>query len=78
MALRDIPTRFITCEKSLCVTGAILPHRFQSMTSMFRGKRSTLETSILILRGRSSASDVSSYVVFANRIVSAASSGDDV
>ena len=45
---------------------------------MFRGKRSTLETSILNLRGRSSASDVSSYVVLANRIVSAASSGDDV
>ena len=35
VALRDIPTCFITCQKSFCVTGSILVHRFQKMTCIF-------------------------------------------
>ena len=46
------------------MTGAILLRHFQKM--------------IWILRGRRSASDMSCYVVVANRIVGAASSGDNV
>ena len=46
LALRDIPTCAIMCQKSFCVTGEILLHRFQKMTSIFRGRRSTLEMSI--------------------------------
>ena len=53
-ALRGIPTCFIMCQKSFCVTGAILLHRFQKMTFMFRGRRSTLDVPIFILRGRRS------------------------
>ena len=78
VALCDIPTCFITCQKSFCVAGAILLRRFQKMRSSFRGRRSTLATSIVILRGRRSTSDVSCCVVFANRIVRAARSGDMV
>ena len=38
-------------------------HRFRKMTSIFRGKRSTLETSIVTLRGRRRTSEVSCYVL---------------
>ena len=38
--------------KPFCVTGAILLHRCQKMSCIFRSRRSTLETSIVILRGR--------------------------
>ena len=48
VALRDIPTCFITCQKPFCVAGAIAG--FQKMTCIVRGRRSTLETSIFILR----------------------------
>ena len=44
----------------------------------FRGKRSTLETSNVILRGKHSTLDMSCCVFSANRIVSAAKSGDKV
>ena len=54
MALRAIPTCFTTCQKSFCVTGAILLHRFQKKTSMSRGRRSTLDVSTFIFRGRQS------------------------
>jgi len=64
VALRDIPTCFVTCRKSLCVAGAILLRRFQKMCCIFRGRRSTL--------------DVSCCVFIANRIGRAASSGDKV
>ena len=37
----------------------ILLNRLQKMSCVFRGKRSTLQTSILILRGRHSTSDAS-------------------
>ena len=66
------------CRNSFCVTGAILSHRFQKMTSIFRGRRNSLKTSIVILRGRRSASDVSCCLLCANPIVRAASSGDCV
>ena len=78
MALCDIQTCFVTCRKSFCVAGAILLRRFQKMRGSFRGRRSTLDASIVILRGRRSTLDVSCRVFFANRIGRAASSGDKV
>ena len=78
VALRDIQTCFVTCRKSFCVAGAIPLRRFQKMCGSFRGRRSTLDVSIVILRGRRSTLDVSRCVLFANRIGRAASSGDKV
>ena len=78
VALRDIQTCFVTCRKWFCVAGAILLRRFQKMRCSFRGRRSTLDVSIVILRGRRSTLDVSCCVFFANRIGRAASSGDKV
>ena len=75
VALRDIQTCFVTCRKSFCVAGAILLRRFLKMRCSFRGRRSTLDVSIVNLRGRRSALDVSCGVFFANRIGRAASSG---
>ena len=40
VALRDIPTCFITCPKSFCVTDAILFRGFQKLSWIFRGRRS--------------------------------------
>ena len=74
VALCDIPTCLIMCRQSFCVAGAILLRRFHKMSCTFRGRRSTLETSIVILRGRRSTSDVSCCV---NRIVRAASHADN-
>ena len=51
MAIRDIQTCFVTCRKSFCVAGA--------MRGSFRGRRSTLDGSIVILPGRRSTLDVS-------------------
>ena len=60
VALRDIQTCFVTCGKSLCVAGAMLLRSFQKMMrSIFRGRRNTSETIIIILRGRHSTLDVS-------------------
>ena len=78
VALRDIQTCSATCRKSFCVAGAILLRRFQKMCCSFRGRRSTLDVSIVIFRGRRSTLDVSCCVFFANRIGRAASSGDKV
>ena len=78
VALRDIQTCFATCWKSFCVAGAILLWRFQKMCCSFRGRRSTLDVSIVIFRGRRSTLDVSCCVFFVNRIGRAASSGDKV
>ena len=50
VALRGIPTCFMTCYKSFCVAGAILLLHFQKMRCIFRGRRSTLDTSDVILR----------------------------
>ena len=46
-----------------------------NMICNFRGKRNTLKTAIVILRGQRSTSNVSCSVFFADRIVRAASSG---
>ena len=59
-ALRDIQTCFVSRRKSFCdFCGAvtILLRRFRTMSCSFVGKRSTLETSIVIVRGRVSTSD---------------------
>ena len=60
------------------MTGARLLHRFQKMPSIFRGMCNTLDVSMFMLRGRRNTLDVSCCVFFANRIVRAASSGDNV
>ena len=78
VALRDIQRCFVTCRKSFCVAGAILLRRVQKMCCSFRGRRSTLDVSIVIFRGRRSTLDVSCCVFFVNRIGRAASSGDKV
>ena len=78
VGLRDIQTCFVTCGKLFCVAGAILLRRFQKMRCRFRGRRSTLDVSSVILRGKCSALDVWCCVFFANRIGRAASSGDKV
>ena len=62
VALRDIQTYSVTCRKSFCVAGAILLRRFQKMCCIFRGRRSTLDASIVIFRGRRSTLDVSCCV----------------
>ena len=48
------------------------------MCCIFRGRRSTLDVSIVIFRGRRNTLDVSCCVFIANRIGRAASSGDKV
>ena len=73
VALRDIQTCFVTCRKSFRVAGAILLRSFQKMRCSFRGRRSSLDVSIVILRGRRSTLDVSCCVFFVNRNVRAAS-----
>ena len=78
VALCGIQTCFATCWKSFCVAGTILLRRFQKMCCSFRGRRSTLDVSIVIFRGRRSTLDVSCCVFFVNRIGRAASSGDNV
>jgi len=57
VALRDIQTCFVMCQKSFCVAGAILSRRFRKMSCSFRGRGSTLDMSIVILRGRHSTLD---------------------
>ena len=58
-AFCDIQTCFVPCRKSLCVAGTILLRRFQKMRCSFRGRRSTLDVSIVILRGKRSFLDAS-------------------
>ena len=62
VALGDISTCFIACQNSSCVAGTILWQRFQKMCCIFRGRRSTLVTSIVMSRGRRSTLDVSCCV----------------
>ena len=66
-ALCDIPTCLITCRKSFCVAGTMLLRRFHKMSCSFRGKRSILEISVVILRGRRSTSDVSHCKLYTPR-----------
>ena len=51
---------------------------FSEIRCSFCGRRSTLDVSIVILRGRRNTLDVSCGVIFANSIVRATSSGDKV
>ena len=60
------------------MTGAILLRRFQKMSWPYGGRRKALDVSIFILRDRRSISGASCCVFFPNRIVRAASSGDNV
>ena len=78
MALRDIRMCFVTCRKPFCVWQKrnTFLRRFHKMRCSFRGRRSTLGVSIVILRGRRNTLDVSCCVFFGNRIGRAASSGD--
>ena len=78
VALRDIHTCSGTCRKSFCVAGAILLQRFHTMCCSFRGRRSTLDVSIVIFRGRRSTLDVLCCMFFVNRIGRAAWSRDKV
>ena len=55
---------FCNVLNSFCVAGAILLWRFQKMCCSFRGRRSTLDVSIVIFRGRRSTLDVSCCVFF--------------
>ena len=79
VALCAIPaSMFHNVSKVVLCNRRVLSHRFQKMACLFHGRRSTLETSIVILCGRRSTSDVSCCVFLANRIGRAASSGDNV
>ena len=49
---------------SFCVAGAIRLPRFHKMSCSFRGRRSVLEISVVILRGKRSISDVSHCVLY--------------
>ena len=53
-----------TYRNSFCVASAILLRRFHKLSCIFRGRRITLETSIVILRGRRRTSNVSRCVFF--------------
>ena len=64
VALRDVQICLVKGRKSFCVAGAILLRRFQKIRYSFRGRRSTLDVSIVIFRGRRSALDVSCSVFF--------------
>ena len=64
VTVHDILMCLQTCRKSFCVAGVILWCSFQKMSCIFPGKRSTLETSIVILRGTRSTSDVSHYMLY--------------
>ena len=78
VALCDIQACFITWQKSFCVANAICLRRFHTMSCIFRGTCSTLETCIVSSRGRRSTSDVSVCLFFANRNVRAVWSGGNV
>ena len=78
VALSDVWTCLVTCRKSFCLAGAILLRRFLNMSDIFCGRRSTLDVSIFVFRGRPSISDVSCCVFSANRIGTPARSGDKV
>ena len=64
VALCDTQTCFVTRRKSFCAAGAILSRRSPKMSCSFRGSRSTLDVSIVILRGRCSTLDVSHWLLY--------------
>ena len=61
VALREIQTCFVTCRKWFCLAGAILLRRFQKMSFSFRGRRSTLDLTVFIMRGRHSTLEESRF-----------------
>ena len=74
LRLQRVPSRFFGfLVASPCPQG-----KLKKMTCIFHGRRNTLETSIVILRGRCRTLDVSCCGVFANSSVRAASSGVSV
>jgi hypothetical protein len=75
-ALGDILT-CLQVSKVVCVAGAILLCRFWKISCVFRGSRSTMVTSMVILRGRCT-SDVSCCEFFTHRIDRDAANGDNV
>ena len=64
VALRDIQTCSVTCRKSLCVWGrrGTFATFSEDALQFFRGRWSTLDASIVILRGKRSTLDVSRCV----------------
>ena len=64
VALRDIQACFVIRRKSFCWARAILLGRSQKMCCIFRGRRSTFATSIVISRGRRNTLDVLCCVLF--------------
>ena len=78
VALCDMSTCFMRCQKSFCVQGQYFCEVLRRCVAFYRGRSSTLETSDVILRGRRNTLDVSCCVFSANRIVNAARSGDKV
>ena len=66
--------KFHNVSKPFCVAGAILLCRFWKMSCVFRGSRSTMVTSMVILRGRST-SDASCCVFYKHGIVRDAANG---
>ena len=74
LRLQRVPSRFF----GFLVASPCLQGKLKKMTCIFRGRRNTLETSIVILRGRCRTLDVSCCGFFANCSVRAASSGVSV
>ena len=75
--LCDIPTCFMTCQKSFCVAGAILCHVFRRCVAFFVAGAALERPPMSFLRGKRSTF-MPCCMFFANRIVSAAQSGDKV
>ena len=63
VALCDIPTCFISCQKSFCVTGASASFSDDDFLIFVCGRCSTLEVSMFSLCGRRSTLDVSCCVL---------------
>ena len=63
VVLPDILTCLQTRRQSFCVAGAMLLRRFQTISCISRSRGSASETSIVILRRRRNALDVSCYVL---------------
>ena len=78
MALRDIRTSLKTCQKSFCVTGARLLHRFQNMTSIFSCQAQHFGRLHLHFAWQARHFRHVVLCAFANRIVRAVSSSDNV
>ena len=78
VALRDIPTCFIRCQKSFCMTGAILLRGFPEDGLHVSRQAQHFGGVHVHLCGKRSTLGVYCCVLLANHIVGAASSGDNV